>query len=396
MKLIVFLLAASLLPAQHQILRRANVIDGVSAEPIRNTTVIVRDGKIAAIGAGEAPAGAVEIDLEGKWLLPGFVDAHVHIRDLEMARRALRFGTTTARSMGVSHFVDAGLRDLHRGGLTDIPEILAAGYHVRPNPAEELYYNFPSLADLIKGVAGTQNVRRVVKANLDRGVNVIKILATERAGLPETDPRKRTFTDEELSAAVDEAKSRNIPVAAHAHGNEGAFAAVRAGVHSIEHGTYLSEETLNLMKQKGTFFVPTMAIVRDLLEPGGDYDNPGLLIRARHMYPRIRETVANAKRLGVKIAGATDTSYDTRSVVRMQQEVAELASAGLSTMEAIQAATSVSAQCLGVASRTGSIRPGLEADLVVVERDPLRDLASLQDVLLVINNGRIAVNRLKW
>lgn len=396
MRVGVFFLAASLC-AQTLVLTRANVVDGVANEPVRNATIVIRDGKIASIEpGGAAPAGATVFDLEGKWVTPGFVDAHVHIRNLDDARRALRYGTTTARSLGVDHYIDTGMRDLHRAGMKDIPEILASGYHVRPRVAEQMFLDHPSLMDLMNGAVGTLNVRRLVKANLERKIDVIKINATERAGLPETDPRKRLFSDDELSAIVDEAKTRGIPVAAHAHGNEGAFAAVKAGVHSIEHGTYLSAETLALMKQKGTYFVPTIATVEDLIQPGGDYDDAGLQVRGRHMYPRIKETAAAAWKVGIRMVAGTDTGYGPRSNRRMPHEVMELAAAGMPPVEAIKAATSVAAECLGIARRTGSLKPGMEADLVVVERSPLADMGNLQDVLFVVNDGKVVVNRLKW
>jgi imidazolonepropionase-like amidohydrolase len=375
----------------------ANVIDGVSSQPLRDVTVIVRDGRIAQIGAASPPADAPVIDLKGRWLLPGFVDAHVHISDLRAARAALASGVTTARSMGVNHFVDAGIRELNHAGAADLPDLVAAGYHVRPRPAEEMFLNLPGLHDLMSpGVNDAPSVRRVVRALIERGANVIKIMATERAGLPDTDPRKRVYSEEELAAAVDEARKSGVFVAAHAHGDEGAAAAVRAGVRSIEHGTYLSEQTLMLMKERGTYLVPTIATVADLIEPGGDYDNAILSIRGRHMLPRVRETTAKAWKLGVQIVAGTDTGYGPSSNRRQPHEVIELVQLGMPPMEAIKAATSVSAECLGISQRTGSIKPGLEADFIVIERDPLSDINNLQDVIVVINNGKVAINRLGW
>lgn len=392
------LLASTLLSAQTIVLQHANVIDGVSAQPHLAMTVTVRDGRIDSLQAGDhpAPAGATVLDLKGKWVLPGYIDAHVHIANLEAARRALLSGVTTARSMGVSHFVDVGFRELHRNGAADIPDFIAAGYHVRPHPAEELFLDFPKLIDLLRGVSGTANVRRVVRANLEHGVQVIKILATERAGTPDTDPRRRTFSDEEMAAIVDEAKSAGLPVAAHAHGDEGAAGAVRAGVRSIEHGTYLSDDTLAEMKKRGTYLVPTLATIIDLIEPGGDYDNAALSIRGRYMLPRAREMTAHAHAVGIKIVTGTDTGYGPASNRRIPHEIAELVQVGLTPMEAIQSATSLAAECLGISNRTGSIRPGLEADLVVVERNPLKEVSGLADVLLVINDGKVALNRLVW
>jgi imidazolonepropionase-like amidohydrolase len=397
-KVQLFLFAATLLPAQTLVLEHANVIDGISAQPQLGMTVTVRDGRIESIQSGDhmVPSSATVLDLKGKWLLPGYIDAHVHIGTLQAAHTALLSGVTTARSMGVSHYVDVGFRELHRNGDFDIPDFIAAGYHVRPHPAEELFLDFPRLIDLMHGVSGTAAVRRVVKANLDHGVQVIKILATERAGTPDTDPRKRTFTDDEMAAIVDEAKSAGLSVAAHAHGDEGAAGAVRAGVRSIEHGTYISDATLAEMKERGTYLVPTLATIYDLIEPSGDHHNAALSIRARHMLPRAKETTSHAHAMGIKIVAGTDTGYGPTSNLRIPHEIAELVQVGLTPMEAIQSATSIAAECLGIANRTGSIRPGLEADMVVVERNPLNEVAGLADVLLVINDGKVALNRLAW
>lgn len=184
------------------VFQHANVIDGVSNAPLRDVTVIVANGKITAIRKSlkSIPAGAEVIDLKGKWLLPGYIDAHVHI-NFEQAQRALRFGVTTARTMAADHFIDIEIRDEHRRGRTDIPDVLASGYQVRPdvvNVFPSFIEDFPELADMKPRVSGTDNVRRLVRALATKGVDHIKVLATERAGTPDTDPRTRTFTDEEL------------------------------------------------------------------------------------------------------------------------------------------------------------------------------------------------------
>jgi imidazolonepropionase-like amidohydrolase len=364
---------------------------------LRDVTIITRDGKIEQVGKVNPPEGATVIDLRGRWLTPGFVDAHAHIATLAAARLALQSGATTARDLGVNHFFDIGVRELNHAGVADLPEIVAAGYHVRPRPAEELFVDIPKLSDLMgRPISGAEAVRRIVRAQIERGVNVIKTMATERAGLPDTDPRKRVFTEEELAAIVDEARKFGVYVAAHAHGDEGAYAAVKAGVRSIEHGSYLSDRTLALMKERGTYFDPTIATVEDLIEPGGDYDNAILSIRGRHMLPRLREAVTKAWKMGIKLIAGTDTGYGPNSNRRMPHEAMALVECGVPPMDAIKAATSVSAECLGIEKRAGSIKPGLEADLVVVERDPLSDIKNLQDILLVINNGRVVVNRLDW
>jgi len=383
-------------PPQTYVFTHANVIDGVSKEPLRDATVVVNGGRIESVNPrGSAiPAGATGIDLQGRWLLPGYIDAHAHVSDMAAARRAMLSGTTTLRDLGVNHFADVGMRELNHAGVVDAPDLVAAGYHVRPHPADEFFMDFPKLADLMTGVQGAENVRRVVRAQAERGVNVIKIMATERAGLPDTDPRKRVFTDEELSAAVDEARKAGLGVAAHAHGDIGARAAVVAGVRSIEHGTYLTDATLALMKEHGTYLVPTIATILDLIDPGGDYDDPILSMRGKAMLPRSREMSAHAWKTGVKIVAGTDTGYGPQSTRRVPDEIVEQVGLGMPPMEAIKAGTSVAAECLGVEKRTGSIRPGLEADLIVVDRNPLEDVNALRDVLFVMNNGRVFSNRL--
>jgi imidazolonepropionase-like amidohydrolase len=383
-------------PPQVFVFTHANIIDGVSKEPIRDAIVVVRDGRVESVNpAGTAiPAGATVFDLQGRWLLPGYIDAHAHVPDMAAARRALVTGTTTLRDMGVNHFVDIEMRELNHAGVVDVPDIVAAGYHVRPHPADEFFLDFPKLHDLLAGVQGPENVRRMVRAQAERGVNVIKIMATERAGLPDTDPRKRVFTDEELSAAVGEARKAGLGVAAHAHGDVGARAAVLAGVRSIEHGTYLSDTTLMMMKERGTYLVPTIATVIDLIDPEGDYDNPILSMRGKAMLPRVREMTAHAWKIGVKIVAGTDTGYLPQSTRRVPDEIVELVGIGMPPMEAIKAGTSMAAECLGIEKRTGSIRPGLEADLIVVDRDPLEDVNALRDVLFVMNNGKVFLNRL--
>lgn len=398
---VVFLLALRAASAGAQsetlVLVGANVLDGLGGDVLPDRAVVVRNGAIDSIvPAAEAPAGGRRFELRGKYLLPGLIDGHVHVGSVAQARKALLSGITTVRSMGVSHYADVGLRELAEKGVIDAPEILAAGYHVRPHPSRELFVDDPSLSDRWDGFRGAEPFRRLTAANLERGVDWVKITSTERAGLPDTDPRKQTMRLEEIRAVVEEATRRGVPVASHAHGDEGGRAAVEGGVRSIEHGTYLSEETLALMKERGTFLVPTVAVVQDLMDAGGDYDDPVLQVRGRHMLPRLMEVVATAHRLGVKIVAATDTGFNPESTLTLQHDIEMLTRCGLSPMEAIRAATSVAAELLGIEGRTGSIQVGLEADLIVIDRDPTENILSLQDVLMIVNDGKVVLDRLSF
>jgi imidazolonepropionase-like amidohydrolase len=245
-------------------------------------------------------------------------------------------------------------------------------------------------------VTTVERMRRAVQLNLAHNVDWIKILATERAGTADTDPRKQVYTEEEIRAIVQEAAAKNVPVEAHAHGDEGAMAAVRAGVRSIEHGTYLSDATLQLMKERGTYFDPTYTTVIDLTEAGGDYDVPALRIRGAHMLPRLREAIVRARRLGVKIVTGGDTSYGPNSLTRIGQEIAHFVEMGFTPLEGLQAATTVAAELLRLERSIGAVEPGYEADLLVVERNPLENVVTLQDPLLVISNGRVGLDRLNF
>ena len=373
----------------------ANMIDGISNIPTTDATIVVANGHIQSIGHGPAPEGGSPIiDLTGHWLLPGFVDAHVHVGNLADARRALRSGATTIGEAGVNHFADVGMRELNHKGVADVPDIIAAGYHIRTHPADDYFIDFPQDADLMSGVHGADAAQRMVRAMVSRGVDRIKVMATERAGTPDTDPRVRVLTDEELSAVVEEANKTGLWVVAHAHGDEGAAAAVRAGVHAIEHGTYLSEATMRLMKEKGVYLDPTITALVDMSEPEGEYDNPILEMRGKAMLPTGREMTAKAWKMGLKIVAGTDTSYFDKNNRTMADEMIELSDAGLGPMEAIKAGTSVAAADLGVDKRTGSIRVGYEADFVVIDRSPLENIRHIGDVVMVVNNGRVALNRL--
>ncbi len=378
-------------------LTNANVVNVSDGTVQRNMTIVLRDGRIASVSAAAAPAGMKVLDVRGRYVMPGLIDAHVHIANLRALRTALESGVTTVRSAGVSSYVDVGMRELVKQGAVVGPDVLAAGYHVRPTLAEEAYFDTPSLADLMRtGITTTDAMRRVVQANLSHGVDWIKVLATERAGTPDTDPRKQVYSEAELRAIVQEAASKNIPVEAHAHGAEGAIAAVQAGVRSIEHGTYLSDDALQLMAKQGTFFDPTMEAVKDVADVGGDYDNRDLQLRGQHMLPRLKETIGRANKIGVKIVTGSDTGYGPASVGRVSKEIANLVESGLTPLAALRAATITNAEMLHLEKQVGQIAAGFEADVVVVERNPLEQVITLQDPLLVISNGRVGLDRLNF
>ena len=374
----------------------AKLIDGESDRVQSGVTVLISEGKIESVKRnGKVPKGYETIDIAGATLMSGFIDAHTHIRSLASAKRALESGVTTVRSASTPNYQDVNIRELVKSGALSGPDVVAAGVFVTPNLSETVLAD-PRLAGLMNGVNSEEELRMLVRINADRGVDFIKTRGTERAGLPNTDPRKQTYTQVQLTTIVDEARKHNIPVMAHAHGDEGGYAAVAAGVRSIEHGTYLSEKTLKLMKQKGTYLVPTFTTVVDLTQPGGDYDNPVLFIRGQHMLSALEKTVKRAYEMKIKIVTGADTGYGPNSVTRVGMEIANFVKLGMKPIDAIRSATIVGAELLQISDRTGTVTVGKEADLVVVPDNPLEEIRSVQDVVLVISNGAIAMNRLPF
>lgn len=377
------------------VLTNANLIDGISNKVRPNSTIIIKNGVISSISTGSKniEKSATIIDLEGHYVLPGLIDAHTHIDNLANAERALSYGTTTLRSASVGSYADVALQRLVQDGKIAGPEIIPTGVFVQPKLGGSILAD-PDLASLYDGVESEEALRELVRINVRNGVQYIKTRSAERAGSPDTDPRKQVYTEAQLRIIVDEAAKSNIPVMSHAHGS--VLAAVKAGVASIEHGTYASEEALQLMKQKGTYLVPTYSTVEDLTQPGGDYDHPVTTIRGQYMLPQMARTVKRAMEIGVPIAASTDSGYGPESLTRVSTEVINFVKLGMSNNQALRSATIDAAKLLRVDDRTGSIEIGKEADIIVTYSNPLEDITAIQDVITVISNGKVVLNRLPF
>lgn len=381
-------------PPANQALTHCMVFNGTDNRIHANVTVLVEGSKVSAILAPQEPVpdGYDIIDCEGNYLMPGLFDVHTHLDSIEAAKRALESGVTTVRSASVPAYQDVGLRELVKAGGLAGPDMVAAGVYVTPN-LEGTILADPRLAGLSGGVTTDEELQLVVEVNFDRGVDVIKTRATERAGLATTDPREQVYTRHQLEVIVAAAAKHDLAVMAHAHGDEGALAAVQAGVRSIEHGTYLSDSTLQLMKEQGTWFVPTYIT---MLEMNEEQYEGALRLRGSHMVPQLERAIRAAHRLGVRVATGADNYYDIKSINRISLEVMYLSHFGFSNFEALQAATVSSAELLKLDQKTGRIAPGYEADLILLPANPLDDIMALQDVLLVMSNGQVAMKRIPF
>ena len=375
-------------------LTHANLFDGTKNEISEDVTVFVRDGLIERIASGDVDvSGDYEvIDTEGNYLMPGLFDVHTHIDSVKRAKQAVESGVTTVRSASVTSFQDVALRELVKNGKLVGPEFLAAGIYITPNLGDTVLAD-PRLVALADGVNTDDELRLLVNINVDRGVDVIKTRGTQRAGLPDTDPRQQVYTQRQLRVVVDEAARHGLPVLVHAHGDEGARAAVLAGARSIEHGTYLSDETLQLMKERGTWFVPTYVTMDAMNEERYDYV---LRLRGKHMVPQLERAIRAAHRIGVRIATGADHYDEEDAINRISIEVERFVQFGMSNFEALQTATVSPAELLNMDDRTGRIKEGFEADLILIPGNPLTNIEALQDVLLVMSDGKLALKRIPF
>ncbi len=374
-----------------------NLFNGFENKIHSSSIVFVKTGKVERIGKlGDTISKEYEIiDGLGYYMIPGMVDVHTHMDNLASAKRALETGVTTVRTAGVAAYQDVALMELSRSGKIAGPDVVPGGVYVSPN-LEETILADTRLAPLINGVKTDDELKLLVNVNIDRGAKVIKTRGTERAGRPETDPREQVYTEQQIRVIVQEAGKRGVPVMIHAHGDEGARAAVLAGAKSIEHGTFLTDETLKLMKEKGTYLVPTYITLEDLTQPGGDYTGPVLELRGKFMMPQAEKVFRKAHELGIKIVTGADNNYTAVTTSRISLECQHFVRMGMTNFEAIQSATVLAAELLGLDKTSGRIEKGYDADLVLIPGNPLEEIRYLQDALFVMSNGQIALKRIPF
>ncbi|HKY60630.1 MAG TPA: amidohydrolase family protein [Gemmatimonadota bacterium] len=395
------------------VIRAARLLDVERGEILPDAAVVVEGDRIAAVNPDALPAGAETIDLGDATLLPGLIDAHTHLtsdlegdwvhrgvtgtpaeaalRGAQNARRTVEAGFTTVRDVGSPDFADVALARAVEAGWITGPRIVPAGHAlgITGGHCDETGYAPGILeGDWRRGVAdGVDEVVKAVRYQIKHGARVIKVCATAGVLSHEASVGAQQYSEDELRAIVEEAARHDLKVAAHAHGTEGIKAAIRAGVVSIEHGSLLDDEAIAMMKERGTWLVPTTYLVGRI-----DLDAlpPGIRAKAEGILPRAVESVRRAIGAGVPIAFGTDAAVFPHG--ENAGEFAALVDRGMDPLAAIRTATLNGAELLGVDDR-GVIAPGRLADLIAVPGDPLADVRVLEDVRFVMLGGKVVSRR---
>ena len=407
----------------YTLIRNGTLIDGTGAAPVPNGAVLIKDDRIEAAGRLESlrrPAGAVaEIDAGGGTILPGLIDAHVHATmqnegmmkhattpfslnfylAVGYLRRTLDAGITTVRDaggadLGLKRALEMGLIEGPRMQISITPLSITGGHLDFWLPSGQELGLFTPHPGLPSGICdGVDEVRKKVREVLRAGAEVIKVCSTGGVLSPTDHPEFTQFSPEELAVMVQEgAFRRGVKVMAHAQGAEGIKNAVRAGIHSIEHGIYLDDEAIELMLARGTFLVPTLLAPQAVIEQA---EQTGMisewaLRKSKEVLQAHRDSIRHAHKAGVKIAMGTDAGVMPHGT-NLRELGLMCDHAGMSPMESLVATTRVAAECLGWQDRVGTLAAGKLADVTVTAIDPLVDIHALTPatIRLVVQGGRV-------
>lgn len=417
--LLVFVLLITLnLFSQKTYIWCGTLVDGVSEEPKKNMTIVVEKNKITAVQNGFTTAGTSDktIDLKTKTVTPGWIDMHVHMefetnpnryveaftlnpadfafQSVKYAEVTLMAGFTTVRDLGGSG-VNISLRNAINKGIIKGPRVYTAGKSIattggHADPTNGYRKELMGDPGPAEGVAnGAEECRQAVRQRYKDGSDLIKITATGGVLSVAKSGKNPQFFEDEIDAIVKTAKDYGFKVAVHAHGEEGMKRAIRAGVNSIEHGTFMDDEAIELFKKHGTWYVPTITAgkaVGDSAKIPGYYP-PVVVPKALETGPQIQKTFAKAYKAGVKIAFGTDAGVYKHGMNWL--EFGYMIEAGMTPMDAIRSATISAADLLGEKDKLGSIEAGKLADIVAVDGDPLKDAKSFGKVVFVMKDGMV-------
>lgn len=411
---LVFLISAS--HSQQTILHCGKLIDVKNQKVLSNMSVIIEGNKIIDVQNGYTKARPSDqvIDLKNKTVMPGLMDMHVHLEgetkkgavadkftmnpadiafeSVNFAHTTLMAGFTTVRDLGGSG-VNIALRNAVNKGLIVGPRIYTAGKSIattggHADPTNGYRRDLMGDPGPKEGVVnGADEARKAVRQRYKEGSDLIKITATAGVLSQAKDASGAQFTDEELKAIIETAKDYGFKVAAHAHGAEGMKRAIRAGVSSIEHGTFMDDETIELFKKHGTWFVPTIIAGKSTSDSAkiAGYYSDIVTPKALAVGPKLQSTFAKAYKAGVKIAFGTDAGVYAHG--KNWKEFVYMVEGGMPAMEAISAATVKGAELLGVSDILGTVEKGKLADIIAVNGDPITDINSMEKVTFIMKNG---------
>jgi imidazolonepropionase-like amidohydrolase len=405
-----------LLPAQRTIVYCGRLIDTKSLQTLTEMTIIVEGGKITDLQKGYLPGVGSDqlIDLKDRTVMPGLIDAHVHLEDqgspqsqlkeftqnpadiafqsTVYAKTTLMAGFTTVRDVGGSG-VNIALRNAINKGIVPGPRIYTAGRIIgstggHADPTVGYRSDLAGDPGPMLGVAnGKDECIKAVRQRYKEGSDLIKITASGGVLSLEKDGTGAQFSEEEIRAIVETAKDYGMAVAAHAHGAEAIKRAIRAGVTSIEHGTFMDDESIALFKKYGVWYVPTIIAGKSVADsakiPG--YFPARIVGKALAVGPIIQGTFAKAYKAGVKIAFGTDAGVYAHG--KNWMEFVYMTEAGMPVLEAIKSATVNAAELIGVGDKLGSIEKGRLADIIAVEGNPVEDIRAMSRVKFVMKEG---------
>jgi imidazolonepropionase-like amidohydrolase len=401
------------------LIHAGRLVDGVSAAPRERVTIVVEGDRIQGIEGGFRSPGSGDevVDLAQSTVMPGFMDMHVHLTQehsrrseidaikkseadraydsIVFAERTLLAGFTTVRNLGDQLNVSIALRNAVESGRVKGPRIYSSGRSIGTRGGHADATN--SFGPLLSSIdprhdticSGADSCRDAVRKRYQDGADSIKITATGGVLSIAKSGSAPQFTDEELVGVISTAHDYGMKVAAHAHGAEGLKRAVRAGIDSIEHGTFMDDEAIRLMKEKGTHYVPTISAGRWVYEQAQDPTYFPAIVRPKALAvgPQIQETFGKAWKAGITIMFGTDCGVCAHG--DNAKEFGYMVEAGMPVMDAIRSATIVPARYLGIDDRLGSLEPGKVADIVAVPGNPLDDVHVLERVSFVMKDGVI-------
>jgi len=401
------------------VLKSARLFDSTTGTMVTPGMLVVSNGIIQSVGNGSAPAGATVLDLGDATLLPGFIDAHTHLSDefnpdyngdallslqrpisekairaTANARKTVMAGFTTVRDVGSSDFIDVGLRNSINAGYVPGPRMLVS-VHALGSTGGHCDYGagfrfgvFGRETGPEEGVINSPDQARfAVRFNVKYGADVIKTCASGGVLSPTDDVDVPQLTQPELDALVDEAHTLHRKTAAHSHGAESSKRAIRAGIDSIEHGTFLDDEAMRMMHDRGTFLVPTLATRVGLAESKFP---PLVQAKATRAVQQQDAMVKRALALGVKIALGTDAAVYPHGDNAL--EFALMVADGMTPAQSLMAGTTSAAELLGLTDKIGALKPGMLADVVAVPGNPIENIKATQSVIFVMKDGAILRN----